>query len=183
MSFLSTPNSYNPSSFKKHVGSLHWTKWKPQFIVLHNTAEPNLVQWVYSGLGEVAGEHRIRNLNHYYQNDQGWHSGPHLFIAPDLIWEACDLTANGVHASCYNSVSIGVEMVGDYSTESFTSGNGAKVRDNAVAAMAILHKALGIDPDTLHFHKECIKDHHDCPGKNVDKADMLVRIKAYMKEG
>jgi hypothetical protein len=71
-------------------------------------------------------------------------------------------------------------MVGDYSDEAFDSGDGAKVRDLTVQALAILHHALGIDPETLHFHKECLRDHHDCPGKNVVKADMIARVKAAM---
>jgi hypothetical protein len=179
MTFLAQPLGFTPDEFQTYVAGLRWKLWKPQFLTLHNTAEPNLAQWNHSGLGKVAGERRVQNLNHYYKVEQGWHSGPHLFIAPDLIWIACDLTANGVHASCYNSVSIGVEMVGDFSRESFDSGDGAKVRDNAIAALAILHKALKIDPRTLRFHKECLKDHHDCPGKNVVKADVIVRVQAW----
>lgn len=69
-------------------------------------------------------------------------------------------------------------MVGDYGAESFDSGDGAKVRDNAVAALAALHRALKISPDTLHFHKQCARDHHDCPGRNVSQPDMIARVKA-----
>ena len=179
MTFLAQPLGFTPGEFSAYVATLHWRLWKPQFLVLHNTAEPNLAQWNHSGLGKVAGAQRVKNLNHYYHGDEGWHSGPHIFVAPDLIWVACDLTADGVHASCYNRVSIGVEMVGDYSTEAFDTGDGAKVRDNAVAALAILHKALGIRPDTLHFHKECLRDHHNCPGEHVSKPDMIARVKAW----
>jgi N-acetylmuramoyl-L-alanine amidase len=181
MTFLSQPLGFTPAEFQTYVEKLRWHCWRPQFIALHNTAEPNLAQWVHSGLGKVAGLQRVKNLNHYYQSAEGWHSGPHLFIAPDLIWVACDLTANGVHATCYNAVSIGVEMVGDYASEAFDSGDGAKVRDNAVAAVAVLHKALRLTPETMHFHKECLRDHHDCPGKNVVKADVIARVKEAMK--
>jgi hypothetical protein len=180
MTFLAQPLGFTPAEFKTYVAGLRWTQWRPQFLVLHNTAEPNLAQWAHSGLGKVEGARRIRNLNHYYQHEEGWHSGPHLFIAPDLIWAACDLTADGVHASCYNKISLGVEMVGDYSRESFDAGDGAKVRDNAVAALAILHGALGLKPGMLHFHKECLRDHHACPGGNVRKPDMIARIKDAM---
>jgi hypothetical protein len=178
MTFLSQPLGFTQAEFKTYVAGLKWRQWKPQFVTLHNSAKPNLKDWAHSGLGKVAGLQRVKNLNHYYQSEEGWHSGPHLFIAPDLIWVACELTADGVHASCYNKVSIGVEMVGDYATEAFDSGDGAKVRDNTVAALAILHQALGIGPDTLHFHKECLHDHHDCPGAHVSKPDMIARIKA-----
>jgi N-acetylmuramoyl-L-alanine amidase CwlA len=183
MTFLANPLGFTPADFQAYVEKLHWRDWRPQFVTLHNTAEPNLAQWTHSGLGKTAGAQRVRNLNHYYRTEEGWHSGPHIFVAPDLIWVACDLEADGVHASCYNRVSIGVEMVGDYSTEAFDSGDGAKVRDNATACLAALHKTLHIDPATLRFHKQCVRDHHDCPGKNVEQSDLIARVKMEMAKG
>jgi hypothetical protein len=180
MSFLQTPLALTVDEFRDYVATKHWHGWRPQFMVLHNTAEPSLAQWEHYGLGKTAAVQRARNLNHYYANYEGWHSGPQIFVAPDFIIVACDLEAYGVHASCYNTISIGLEMVGNYEVEDFHSGLGAKVRDNAVAALAILHHALGIDPSTLHFHRQCIRDHHACPGKNVDQADVIARVKAAM---
>ncbi len=62
------------------------------------------------------------------------------------------------------------------------------MRDNAAAALAILHKQLGLRPDNfhlgvsgLHFHNECVRDHHSCPGPHVDKADMVLRVVESMK--
>ena len=178
MTFLATPLALTAVEFSAYVEKLHWANWRPQFLVLHNTAEPNLAQWIHSGLGKTAGAQRVKNLNHYYKTEEGWHSGPQIFVAPDFIWVACDLEADGVHASCYNRVSIGVEMVGDFATEPFDSGDGAKVRDNAVACLAALHKVLHISPDTLHFHKECLRDHHSCPGSNVTKENVVSRVKS-----
>lgn len=171
-----------PEEFTAYAEKLAWTNWKPSFIVLHNTAEPNLAQWSHFGKGKTAGAQRVRNLNRYYRVEEGWHSGPQIFVAPDYIWVACDLTADGVHASCYNRVSIGVELVGDFSTEPFDIGDGAKVRDNAVACLAALHRVLRINPETLHFHKQCVRDRHDCPGKNISQPDMIARVKDEMKK-
>ena len=181
MTFLANPQGYSPAQFKAFVATLKWRGWKPKFIVLHNTAEPNLAQWQHDNTGKDYEHRRVVNLNSYYKNDEGWHSGPHLFISSNLIWDACDLAADGVHASCYNHESLGVEMVGDYANRGFRQRRRRQVRDHAVAALAILHQALGLDPETLRFHKECLADHHDCPGKNVDKADMIARVKAAMK--
>jgi len=176
MTFLSEPRGFTAAEFKIYVSTLTWAKWRPEFVTLHNTAKPSLKQWVNFGLGKTQGAQRIRNLNSYYRNILGWHSGPHLFIAPDFIWLACDLEQDGVHASCFNRRSIGVEMVGDYSVEAFDNGDGAKVRDNAVASVAALYGRLKIDPTTLRFHKECKKDHHDCPGVRVKKEDFVARV-------
>lgn len=186
MTFLADPLGFTPADFAAYVDKLVWKDWKPSFVTLHNTAEPNLAQWNHFGLGPVAGAQRIRNLNSYYKG-LGWHSGPQNFIGPDLIWQACDPTHDGVSVSCWNRITYAIEMVGDYSSEDFNSGDGAKVRDLTVFALAVLHKKLGLRPDNyvmgksgLHFHKECIHDHHLCPGKNVDKADIVQRILAEM---
>ena len=189
MTFLATPLGFAPAEFKAYVAGLKWQSWKPRFITLHNTAEPNLAQWAHGNIGKPYELQRVKNLNHYYEVTEHWHSGPHLFISPSLIWVACDLLADGVSVSCWNHQTIGVEMVGDYASESFTTGDGAKVRDNTVAALAILHKALGLTPAPyvtgvkgLHPHRDCIADHHDCPGKNVDLADMRARVAATLLE-
>jgi hypothetical protein len=47
------------------------------------------------------------------------------------------------------------------------------VRGNAINALAILHAALGLDPNKLRLHKEDPKTTHDCPGKNVIKSDII----------
>ncbi|PPQ39879.1 N-acetylmuramoyl-L-alanine amidase [Rhodoblastus acidophilus] len=181
MTFLTDPRGFAAAEFAAYCAGLDWREgWRPSFVTLHNTAEPNLAQWAHFGAGLKNGAQRVRNLNAYYRG-KGWHSGPHLFVAPDFIWLACDLERDGVHASCFNRTSIGVEMVGDYATEAFDSGDGAKVRDNAVAAVAAIYRALRIAPTTLRFHKECLRDRHACPGAHVDKADFIARVQQAMR--
>jgi hypothetical protein len=55
-------------------------------------------------------------------------------------------------------------------------GLSEQVRDNTVSALATLHGLLGLDPSTLRLHKEDLRTTHDCPGRNVDKADIIQRI-------
>src|ERR1700730_7902067 len=118
---------YTREGFTTHVADLTFTSWRPKFIVLHNTSSPTLAQWM-----AYPEDQRIRNLQAYYDTNLHWHAGPHLFISNDAIFGFTDLTAPGVHASCFNSDSIGIEMAGEYNVESFTTGPGADVRDNAV---------------------------------------------------
>jgi N-acetylmuramoyl-L-alanine amidase len=154
--------------FSSYIATLTFTSWRPQFVVLHNTFDPTLAHW-----HDAPGEARMRNLQSYYRDTMGWSAGPHLFVADDLIWVFTPLTTSGIHSPSWNPISWGVEMVGDYSTEPF----GPAVRDNAVSALAALHQLVGLDPNTLHFHKEDLKTtHKDCPGKNVVKADMIQAI-------
>jgi hypothetical protein len=163
---------FRPQEFKDYVGTLSFSDWRPQFVVVHNTSEPRLSQW-----HSTPGEQRMKNLEDYYKNQQGWSAGPHLFVADDLIWVFTPLITSGVHSPSWNGISWGVEMVGEYEEEPFNPG----VRENTVDALAVLHLWRGIDPKTLCFHKEDPKTtHKECPGKNVDKADLIQRVQDRM---
>ena len=125
---------FRPQEFEAYVGSLRFTDWRPQFVVVHNTSEPRLSQW-----HSTPGEQRMRNLENYYRNVQGWSAGPHLFIADDLIWVFTPLTTSGVHSPSWNAISWGVEMVGEFEEEPFAPA----VRENTVS-MRSLRCMLGL---------------------------------------
>ncbi|GAB4016934.1 hypothetical protein GCM10028808_47000 [Spirosoma migulaei] len=162
---------FTVEEFEHYVDKLTFGAWRPQFVVLHNTEIPRIAQW-----HTTPGKQRMRNLEVFYRDKKGWSAGPHLFVADDLIWVFTPLTTSGVHSPSWNKISWGVEMVGDYSTESFTTGMGEKVRDNAVEAVATLHARLGLDPQNLRLHKEDKLTTHNCPGKNVQKNDFIQRV-------
>jgi hypothetical protein len=166
---------FRPAEFSAYVSSLTFSEWRPQFVVVHNTSEPRLSEW-----HSTPGEQRMRNLEHFYRDEQNWSAGPHLFIADDLIWVFTPLTVSGVHSPSWNGVAWGVEMVGEYEIEQFSPA----VRENAVDALAGLHSCRGLNPDTLRFHKEDPKTtHRTCPGRNVDKGDLIARIHNRMNGG
>jgi hypothetical protein len=164
---------YTREQFADQIASLRWREWRPSGITLHNTASPTLAQWAESG---PAHDARIRNLRDFYENTKGWHAGPHFFVSRHFINGFSNLRKPGVHSRCYNPTHIGIEMVGDYGSEEFNSGDGSLVRDNAVFAMAHLYRKLNLSPSGLVFHKECRRDNHDCPGRKVDKADVIRRV-------
>src|ERR1700736_3493910 len=150
---------FRPQEFEAYVGSLRFTDWRPQFVVVHNTSEPRLSQW-----HSTPGEQRMRNLENYYRNVQGWSAGPHLFIADDLIWVFTPLTTSGVHSPSWNAISWGVELVGDYTTEELS----AAVQGNAIQALAALYALAGLTPNNLRLHKEDPNTtHKDCPGMRI----------------
>jgi hypothetical protein len=83
-------------------------------------------------------------------------------VADDLIRISPPLNIPGVNAASWNAISWGVELVGDYSIETF----GPAVQANPVAALAFLHALAGINPDTLKLHKEDPKTtYKDCPSR------------------
>jgi hypothetical protein len=80
-------------------------------------------------------------------------------------------------------------MVGDFEpgVDDPTTGLGAAVIENAIALMAAVHKKFTWDPADyklgekgLHFHRDCARDHHACPGSLVNKANVVARVRAAM---
>jgi hypothetical protein len=151
--------------FQQYVRTVRLNAWRPQFVVVHNTQRPTLAEW-----RQKPGEEHMRDLENYYRDTMHWSAGPHLFVADDLIWVLTPLDTAGVHSPSWNAVSWGVELIGDYDLEPLSDGT----RENAVTALASLHALAGLDPRTLHIHKEDPKTTHTyCPGKNIVKADLI----------
>ena len=169
--------SFNAAQFDSYCHSLQWTAWRPSFIALHNTAVPNLAQRPNG----FTAQH-MQNFVSYYRDQKKWSAGPHLFIDDKKIWVFTPLTVSGVHSPSWNKLALGIEMLGNYATDDFKTGRGLAVRKNAVAAMASLSAVLGLDPATIRLHKEDMATTHDCPGKNVKKAEVIAEVKALMQE-
>lgn len=150
---------------KSSDGKMTWT---PQFIVLHNTAEPTLAQ-----RPNGFTEQQMINLQGYYSG-MGWKGGPHFFVDQDEVWAFNPITKRGTHSPSWNSKAIGVEMLGDYNIESFSLGGGLKVKNVAMDLLAKLCDHFDFDPSTIRLHKEDPETtHDDCPGKNVSKSDVI----------
>jgi hypothetical protein len=189
--------AYNRERFQAYVKTLAWHGWRPSKIVWHNTAAPSMRQWIEKAdedfkANRVPGISRMKSLENFYQNNQGWNGGPHLFVAPGtsayepLIWVANPLTAKGTHSPSFNTTSIGIEMVADFDKESDESGPGLQVKNLTIFATAILCDALGLDPfRSILLHKEDPKTDHDCPGVNIakDKDKMISEVMSLMDGG
>lgn len=168
--------------FVSYLRGLNFSSWRPSGIVLHNTASPTLDQWWNGG---TSPEQRMKNLRDYYENDMGWSAGPHAFIDGQSWWIFTDFNVKGVHSPSWNGTRLGIEMVGDYDTESDESGMGAKVMDQTVALFGEVLGFFGWDcnGDIIKLHKEDPKTDHDCPGSNIDKDDFLDDVTNYMGDG
>lgn len=181
---------YTRDALAARIASLNFNNWRrkdgsrgrPQFITLHNTSTPDIGLWL-SWSPEKRASY-INNIDDWYAR-KGWKAGPHFFVPPTtdpVVFGFSDPQTCGTHCSCFNSDSIGIEMVGEFNREPFDSGPGAIVRDNAVYLMALLHRKIGMSPDTIRFHVECKADNHDCPGRFVQKGDVIARVKAAMAD-
>lgn len=163
--------------FEASLETVAGMTWRPQFIVLHNTSIPTLKQRPDGFL-----KTHVEALESYYKNDRGWSGGPHYFIDDHCIWVFNPLTHPGVHSPSWNKVAIGIEMLGEYNVEPFTSGRGNLVRRNAVVAIAALSRKLGFKSDAWKFHMDDPKTDHDCPGTMArkDRANLVRDIQVEM---
>jgi hypothetical protein len=176
--------SFDAEEFDAYVSSLRLEdyRWKPEFIVLHNTfiprfteSHPGIDHW---SSGEVTVEQRLMNMEKYYRDQLRLNGGPHLFIA-DRIWVFTPLTCPGSHTMTGNDISYGVEMVGDYNVEPLSD----IVRDNTISALISLTRHSKLDPKSLRLHKDDPKAGQGvgygdsrCPGVNVDKQYFIDQI-------
>lgn len=163
--------------FKQYLSGLTFSSFKPISVTYHHTASPSLAQRPNG----FSAQHLI-NLRDYYGKTLGWNGAPHIFIddVGDGIIVFQRMDRRGVHAVSFNSRYWGMEMLGDYDNESFTTGRGAKVRDNAIAAGAIMLESLGASPESIKFHRDDPKTSKTCPGTKVNKADIIARLHQYM---
>lgn len=163
----------NFDTYVAHTPIGSWTKR----LILHNTAAPSLAQRP----GGILQPKHIDSLHSYY-GGKGWSGGPHLFIDAEGIWVFNPLDRKGVHSPSFNKDSWGVEMLGDYGSESFDTGLGLKVHNNSVRAVAALMRRLGstVTNDNFKLHKEDPRTTHDCPGKNVNKAKFMAEVVAVL---
>jgi len=156
---------FSPDEFDAYVKQLTFSAWRPQFVVVHNTGVPSLAQRP-NGFTQ---EH-MRNLELFYRDQKKWTAGPHCFVDQNGIWVFTPLTVPGVHSPSWNSLSWGVETLGDYMKDEFVD----PIHANLIACLATLHAGIGLDINSVRFHKEDIKTtHRDCPGVKIDKNSLI----------
>lgn len=170
---------YTIEAFRAHLEEVTFGTFRPRYVVLHHTASPSLAM-----RPQGFSEQHLRNLRHYYENTMGWSGAPHLFIddREDGVVVFQRLDRRGVHARSFNADSWGIEMLGYFDKEPFHTGRGAKVRDTSMAALAAMCARLGVAADTIKFHRDDPKTTKSCPGRLVDKADVVRRVTALMAE-
>jgi N-acetylmuramoyl-L-alanine amidase len=180
------------NGFKAHVDTLQFTGWKPFFVVVHNTSEPDLATYADwrahpEQHGRWTPEQWGRNLVGFYENQKPpWSTGPHAFVCPDGILLFTPFTEHGTHSPSWNAVTWGIETVGEFEREPFEDGS----RDNLIAVLGILHARIGLNPTDyhfgvrgIHFHKEDPKTtHKQCPGHNMVKKDLVAAVTDYIEK-
>lgn len=169
MGYENVGKVWSVNSFAQYVERVNPPSWC-RAVTLHHTGSPSLAERPKGLLIQ-----HIHNIQHFYEKERRWSAGPHLFIDEDEIFGMCDLEKRGVHAVSFNSLAIGVEVLGDYDVEDPKGARGMACWRNAAAATSTLLQWLGlpIDENTVLFHRDDPQTDKKCPGQKVDKEWVL----------
>jgi len=152
--------------FASYISTYSFGPISPNKIVLHHTWRPTVDQW--------QGQKSIDGMKAYYEG-KGWTAGPHLYIALDGIWLFSPMNKDGIHAGKGNYLSIGIEMVGDYSLAK-PSG---EILDQVLFVIKTLQERLNISDDQIYFHRDYAFKASGCPGWAVTKEWLINQLKNY----
>lgn len=120
---------------------------------LHHTYRPTIAQW--RGYASMIG------MRDFYIA-KGWTAGPHLYLAPDGIWQLTPLDQEGVHAGVCNRTRWGLEVVGDFDAAPWPPA----LADLVYGSLAALFRWRGLAPDALNGHRDC-NSPKTCPGTAI----------------
>jgi len=174
MGFENVGMSWAPGELPGYLGGIERPAWCDS-ITLHHTGFPDLALRP-NGL---TVQH-MENTRHGYVNDNGWSSGPHLFVDDTHCLGMCDFRQHGIHAVAFNRRSIGIEVLGNYNEESPHSGRGANCWDVAIEVSRHVLAWLGVEASTnsVFFHRDDPNTTKTCPGSLVEKEWVIDRIRS-----
>lgn len=172
MGFENVGRVWTVNSFAEYLKTIEKPVWC-RAVTLHHTGSPSLADRPRGLLIQ-----HMHNLQNFYQQEKGWSAGPHLFVDEDELFGMCDLRSKGVHAVSFNSLAIGIEVLGNYDAEDPLTGRGLCCWTTAAAAVRALLDWLNLpaNEQTVLFHRDDPTTRKSCPGNKVQKQWLLKMI-------
>lgn len=142
-----------PAALRAWLSTQPRPAWGVTSSCYHNTYIPDESQW--------RGHASMISMARHYA-DQGWSSGPHVFIAVgtayDGLWLMTPPTQPGTHAGPCNASRFGLEVVGNFAVRAMSHAQLVALSETAAA----LHDWAGIGSDIV-AHRDCMPG-RSCPG-------------------
>jgi hypothetical protein len=136
-------------------------------LCIHHTYIPTVAQW--------RGRASMDGMLEFYAG-KGWDGAPHIYVAPDGLYQMNPLNLPGIHAGPCNKDHWGMEVVGDYDKAFWQE----PIRSLAYGAICALLRWRGLAADTVKGHRECMPHQKTCPGSAIDldrlRADVAQRL-------
>lgn len=172
MSYQNVGKVWTPDSFGEYLKTIKPPTWA-KGVCLHHAWQPSLSQ-----RPQGLQIRHIENMRSFYQG-MGWSRGPHLFCDEDQVFGMTPLSETGNHAIPFNSSTIGIEALGNYSKggEDPKSGRGLQVWQTMASTTKLILEWMNLKATekTVLFHREG-KTSKDCPGAQIDKKWVLSLI-------
>ncbi|XP_075155447.1 peptidoglycan-recognition protein SC2-like [Haematobia irritans] len=127
------------------------------YVIIHHTAG------AYCST-KAACITQMKNIQNYHQNTQGWDDiGYNFLIGGDgLVYEGRGWNVVGVHASGYNSLSIGISFMGNYNND---KPNAAQITAAKELLAAAVSRGQIVSGYTMYGHRQVSAT--ECPGTNL----------------
>lgn len=159
----------NAAAFAAYLDTIKPGVWCSG-ITIHHTVIPTIAQW--------QGYQHMVSLGSYYRDDvpnpdgsRGWPSGPHLFVAPDGIWQGTPIPLRGTHAGVCNSSRIGIEIVGNYDKGPWQE----PIKSLAFGTIAALCRWAKFKPAQINGHRDCGTT-KTCPGSKISMTTIRSQV-------
>jgi len=156
-----------PEAFYTYLANTQAPTWCTK-ICIHHTVVPTVAQW--RGLASMQA------MLAYYRR-LGWVTFPHIYVAPDGIWQMNNVQLRGTHANAANAFSIGVEVVGNYDARVWED----PIYTYAVDVIQGLLQWRALKDTDIVFHRE-YNSSKSCPGKAITKDWVRKQIKPADKD-
>jgi hypothetical protein len=137
-----------------------YTPHSPSRITIHHTWRPTAQDY--------RGASSVRAIQNYHMDNNGWMDiGYHFLIGTypssgeTSIFQGRPENVVGAHTGGQNTNNVGVNVIGDYTTETLHGNSYARLID----LLAWICSRYGIDPGRIYGHKDF--NSTACPGENV----------------
>ena len=141
-----------PEAFLSYLANTQAPSWCTK-ICIHHTVVPTIAQW--------RGLSSMQAMLAYYRR-LGWVTFPHLYVAPDGIWQMNNIRLKGTHANAANAFSVGVEVVGNYDQRVWEE----PIYTYAVDTIKYLLQWRGLTDKDIIAHRE-YNSAKTCPGRSI----------------
>ena len=165
---ISKPSVVSRSSWKARSPKKSYSYHSPRRITIHHTWRPTAKTY--------NGAQTVRQIQNYHMDSNGWSDiGYHFLIGTypssgqTTIFQGRPETVIGAHTGGKNTNNVGVNVVGDYTTEALHPNS----YKTLIHLLAWLCDKYNISPNEIYGHKDF--NPTSCPGTNIYKLMSKIR--------
>ncbi len=157
---IGKPKVVSRSQWGARPAKKGYSTHRPNRITIHHTWRPTATNF--------RGASTVRSIQNYHMDSNGWSDiGYHFLIGTypssgeTIIYQGRPETVIGAHTGGANTNNVGVNIIGDYTTERLHANS----YKNLIHVLAWLCDRYSISPNQIYGHKDFSAT--ACPGQNI----------------